>query len=180
MTPRQLISQHHDFKIDLLSLDEPNNGRMILKVKLTFNGQDVTQRILGQWSYIHNISDDQFNIDSLDKKSIYIPAEGNSIIFHPDNFETHRILTKSNSIQEYIGNIFGQKRLIELYSKTIVVTDLLTLKSKIITVDNDKRIEQAKMTTDNKIEISFRQVEVKGSVEKMKARGTEIIADEID
>jgi hypothetical protein len=175
MTPRQLTSQYHDFKIDLISLDEPNYGRVLWKVKLTFNGQDLTQQLLGQWNYIHDISDNKLNVDSLEGNSIYIPAELNSIIFQPEHFKTHKILAKSNSIERYIGNIFGRKRLIELYSKTIIVTDLLSLKSQIIPADDDKRIEWAKVTSDDKIEISFRQVEIKGVTENIKARGTQII-----
>ena len=123
-------------KLSLICLDvvEPNNGRMLYKVKLTLNDIDITASYFGTWNYI-NCHLRNYSSTSIDKKWFYIPKEGNHFLIHSETLQKEELPYLSVSAVTFKGNYFTENHLIvfsseEIISKSLGSNKVCVLKQK--------------------------------------------------
>jgi len=119
-----MLSSDGAFKIQFVSWAEPNNGRMLWQINIFLNDILINKKVFeNEWNYI-NFEINKLQINDVNDTFYYLPAEGKSKLIEK---ETHRIIDLPSygaSTVRFYGNKFQFNKLLQIYSDTIVVTEI--------------------------------------------------------
>ncbi len=138
-------------ELNLIDVVEPNNGRMLYKVLLHLDNEDITKKYFDNWNFI-NFYLDKYAPLSVDKKWIYIPKEGDHFLIDTQNLEKKILPNLTLSAATFIGNYFLDNYLIILGSEEIVQKNLLTKTTKLLKqVDKQIYFRELKIFSEQKL-----------------------------
>lgn len=118
-------------ELSLIDVVEPNNGRMLYKVLLHLDNEDITKKYFDNWNFI-NFYLDKYSPLSVDRNWIYIPKEGDHFLIDTQNLERKILPNLTLSAATFIGNYFLDNYLIILGREEVVRKNLLTKTTKIL------------------------------------------------
>lgn len=116
---------HNNIKLIATEYDEPNYGRTFWKYMFFIDEKLVENEYLN-YTYDGLFSDlDNFELESVDGKYVYIPQIANSVVFDTQKnsfFEFKPLETINNN--HFIKNIFYQNKLIIVYQRAFQIINL--------------------------------------------------------
>jgi len=117
-------SEHHDIQLKLISLEEPNNGRMQWRFQFLVNGKLIDNRFINTDSYLlSNLKD--YTFESIDKNYIFIPREYQSVVYDlKRNVFIELSRSSADRNNNYIGNYFTENKLVVNYTREVMIFDL--------------------------------------------------------
>lgn len=116
-------TNHRAVTLACIGVDEPNNGRMPYKVKLTLGEEDITERYLGSWPYI-NFNLDHYEPVSANHRWIYIPQEGHHFVIDALSLKKIELPYLPLSAVTFRGNQFVEDKIIIIASNETISKDL--------------------------------------------------------
>lgn len=102
---------------------EPNNGRMLYKVKLLINNLDQTHLYFEDINTIVFYLNDYVPV-SEDKKWMYVPKESNHFVINTHNLQKISLPNLTLSAATFIKNFYYQHFLIVIASFEVIIKNL--------------------------------------------------------
>jgi hypothetical protein len=124
-------SPENDYTFNFLDIIEPNNGRLLREIKVTFKGADITEDLYGSWHYTDMIEPYNYEFSSSDGGHLFFPSE-NSFIVYNTKTNSKATFQKNHSIGI---NYFDKNFLLIIGPKRLTVIDLVNYKSEEIVTD---------------------------------------------
>ena len=116
-------SKYHNIKLVCTDWDEPNNGRMLRIADLYINDELKNREYFGNWNRL-NQNIDNYVMDSLDGKYVYVPAEGGGFLIDVLSLTKIDMPYKSLSTITFIRNEFTIQNLSIIYTDEIIIVNL--------------------------------------------------------
>jgi hypothetical protein len=159
------------YYIQIVGFDEPNNGRELWEVKVFNESKDITSLLTSSRGFI-NFNTDQFQIDTNDSEFVYIPFEGVPKLIQTNDFTIIDLPYQPLSTVRFIGNKFERNHLMEIYRDVIVLTNLQTLNSNTIKINDISTIEWAEFVNEQTLSVEYAYFELKDNqrMRKIKKR----------
>lgn len=147
----------YDFKtekgkliLQCLDVVEPNNGRMLYKISLTLENEDVTNKYFGNWHFI-NFFLENYTAISNDNKWIYILNEGSHFLINTNDLQKIHLPYIEVLAATFIENVFISKYLIILSMETVVIKNLENGKARKLNTPSHKIIFKSHSKHNDKI-----------------------------
>lgn len=119
---------------------EPNNGRMLWEVNVSYIGGNINLKLFpNNWNYL-NFKIKHWEINDRLNQFYFLPIEGNSQLIIQENFKIISLPYQPVSTVRFLGNKFVGTNLIEIYEDQLVITDLMTFKSKVEKIGIEDRM----------------------------------------
>jgi hypothetical protein len=150
-----------ELQLTCISLEEPNNGRMLYGVRLTLDKTDVTNEYFDGWNYINAIG--TYEPISEDKKWIYIPKESHHFLINAETLQKVVLPALDFSAVRFIGNFFFGNFLLVIGSKQIISKNLHTGSTAVLP-DANTNFEDVQIIDENTIAIIYRDNQTKSIV----------------
>ena len=133
MIPAERTSADGALRVRFVSWAEPNNGRMLWKVDITFRGASINPQVFeGDWPYF-NQAVDHWRLEDEAQRFFYLPVEGRSKLIRREDFKVIALPWQPASNMRFEGNRFEHGKLLEIFNDQLVLTDLRTLQSRTLT-----------------------------------------------
>lgn len=166
--PSEVISKDGKLKLVFVGSIEPNNGRLLLKVNVIYEGERMENRIFrrsetGVWNYVQ-MSVNKLTLASENNRCYFIPTEDSGVILYKSSREIFQIpgLQRSSKRNywrfKFVGNFFFHNNLIVFYSNQIVMVDVLNKRIRYYLEEGDSHIYDRSIE-DNEIYFCFYRIE---------------------
>ena len=153
MNPEPRISADEKLMVCFVGSAEPNYGRMLWQVDITFNGGNVNSKLFrDNWRYI-NFDIEYWELNNEKSSFYYIPVEGISKLISSKSFQIIDLPYQEVSTIRFFGNKFVNNNLIEIFTDQIVITNLGNFNSRIEKMEDKGQINGVRVF-DKEIEIS--------------------------
>ena len=128
------ISADKKLEIKFLDCEEINNGRMLWKVSVFYEGANLDEFIFpNAWSYL-NFELDNWIIQDEKNRFYYLPIESQSILIDTKTLKIYYLPNQPLSTTHFKGNYFEDDFLIEIFGAKKIKTHFKTLTSEEIKV----------------------------------------------
>lgn len=174
--PHMMISSKGLLKIQFLSWEEPNNGRMLWKVDVFFDNRNINNQIFeNNWNYL-NQKIDQLSINDENEQYYFLPTESKGTLLKISKkkffkgYKLHKIILPYTKVStwSFIGNQFGFNKLLTIFKDQINVTDLLNYKTFYLLNDEDGYIFNAELLNKDEVKIAYYKIVDKERIESSK------------
>ncbi len=155
MLPKPKYSINKELEVHFVGVDEPNNGRMLWKLKVKYKGKTINRLLFGgNWHYI-NFEIKEWQLEDEETGICYIPVEARARLIVPPNPKIIELNQCGLSTIKFIGNRFAYGQLMEIFSDKIVVTDLKKFRSQTFRLEQNQYIKNAQWIDGNTIDVAY-------------------------
>ncbi|MEM6321689.1 MAG: hypothetical protein AAF960_28780 [Bacteroidota bacterium] len=156
---KALISKSGDLRLKNLTYSEPNNGRMLWRMDVYHQDQNINSQLFSEgWNHL-NFSIEQLMLEDEKKQYLYVPAEGDTFIIRKADNKLFRLPYVGTAGNSYVGNVFVGKKLVEVYSHQLKLTNLRTMDTFLYPTQLKGRITAIKLVGKDRIGFEYYDTE---------------------
>jgi hypothetical protein len=159
-TPHTFKAIHNNIKLIATEFDEPNYGRTLWKYNFFIDDILIENKYL-YYSYGGLFSDlDNFELESIDGRYIYIPQISDSIVYDTIKnvfFTFNSIFNLNNN--HFVKNLFNGNKLIIIYERGFQILNLDNYILQTVVFPNDKpNIIDIEYNQNNELLIKYNNI----------------------
>lgn len=162
-------------KLEIIDIEEPNNGRMLFVVKIFKNGIDITEQFDDKargWYKIPMYIDFEFSHPSL--PIVFIPFESDYVLYDYEK-NTFSGIKFHQSTYGFMLSCFYKDFFVAVSAREIIIKNLLNDNYYRIKGKENEVYKNVELLNNHQIKLTIRAVEKKGNTVKEFSERTEIL-----